>query len=80
MLRGWLAGGGRRDVQARGHDESELLRRTAAEKAAARERTFRLVDGFLDRIATSTITTRAKLSDPANAPSAVGEVTTTEGR
>lgn len=53
MLRLWLAGGG--DDQARGYgiDPADLQAAVLAEEGANRERTYALIDAFIDRFVTS---------------------------
>lgn len=50
-LHGWLAEGGSDKVLADGQDPVALLAHTRAEEDAARERTYALVDAFLEKIA-----------------------------
>lgn len=50
-LKGWLDWGGDRKVAEDGQDPAIMLAQTEAEQAAARERTFALVDAFLTRVA-----------------------------
>jgi len=50
-LQGWLTEGGATKVIADGQDPVALLAHTRAEEGAARERTYALVDAFLERIA-----------------------------
>jgi len=50
-LKGWLDWGGDRKVAEDGQDPAIMLAQTEAEQAAARERTFALVDAFLSRVA-----------------------------
>ena len=51
MLEGWLTNGGADYLLAHGIDPAEVVARTAAEEAAAVERSHRLVDRFLDQVA-----------------------------
>ncbi len=53
ILEGWLLWDGRDEVLADGQDPDIMLAQTRAEEASARERTFALVDAFLDRAALS---------------------------
>jgi GMP synthase-like glutamine amidotransferase len=53
QLSGWLANGGSRFLAAHRLDAGELEARTRAEEQAARARTRRLVDAFLDHVATA---------------------------
>lgn len=50
-LEGWLREGGTEQVIADGQDPLALLAHTRAEEAAARERSYALVDAFVERIA-----------------------------
>ncbi|MGY6498986.1 MAG: type 1 glutamine amidotransferase [Microcella sp.] len=50
-LKGWLDWGGDAKVAADGQDPAVMLAQTVAEQAAARERTFALVDAFLTQVA-----------------------------
>ena len=50
-LKGWLDWGGDAKVEKDGQDPAIMLRQTEAEEAAARQRTFQLVDAFIDEIA-----------------------------
>ena len=50
-LEGWLNHGGAEKVIADGQDPDALLAHTRAEESAARARTARLVDAYLERIA-----------------------------
>ncbi len=52
ILAGWLATGGEADALRFGLDSAELQRRTRDGDAANRRRAHRLVDAFLDRVAT----------------------------
>lgn len=49
-LDGWLVWGGDKSVKAVGQDPAVLLAQTAAEDAAAEQRTFDLVDNFIEKI------------------------------
>jgi GMP synthase-like glutamine amidotransferase len=51
MLAGWLANGGATDVAGVGIDPDDLVEATRVSEAQARLRAHRLVDGFLDRVA-----------------------------
>jgi len=51
MLAGWLGNGGDGKARAAGFDTDELVRETRAREAEARLRAHRLVDGFLDSVA-----------------------------
>jgi len=62
ILLGWLANGGTEQADAFGHDPIELVNRTRSLEPDARERAHRLVDAFLDRVAT-----RPHPRDPAGA-------------
>ena len=50
-LRGWLDWGGDEKVEADGQDPRVMMQQTEAGEAAARLRTFALVDAFIDKIA-----------------------------
>lgn len=50
-LKGWLDWGGDKKVEQDGQDPEVMLSQTRAEEDAARERTFKLVDAFIDKIA-----------------------------
>lgn len=50
-LDGWLREGGTPQVEADGQDPDALLAHTRAEETAARQRTYALVDAYLERIA-----------------------------
>ena len=50
-LKGWLDWGGDVKVLEDGQDPEIMLAQTEAYEAAARERTYKLVDAFIDRIA-----------------------------
>ncbi len=50
-LEGWLVWGGDKEVEEDGQDPAVMMAQTRAVEAAARERTFALVDAFLERIA-----------------------------
>ncbi len=50
-LKGWLDWGGDKKVEQDGQDPVVMLEQTRAEDAAARERTFALVDNFLKKVA-----------------------------
>lgn len=52
MLAGWLDVGGEKEVRAAGFDPEILVSSTLRQEAEARLRSHRLVDGFLDRVAT----------------------------
>ena len=51
MLAGWLGNGGDLKAREAGFDTDELVRQTRAREDEARVRAHRLVDGFLDRVA-----------------------------
>ena len=51
MLAGWLGNGGDLKAREAGFDTDELVRQTHAREGEARVRAHRLVDGFLDRVA-----------------------------
>ncbi len=51
MLDGWLREGGAEQVVRDGQDPDALLAHTRAEENAARERSYALVDAFLERVA-----------------------------
>ena len=53
MLEGWLANGGAAYMHAHGIDPDAVLAQTAGEEPAAIERSHRLVDRFLDQVATA---------------------------
>ncbi len=53
MLTGWLDNGGASALAERGYDVPAIVERTRTETPAARGRAHRLVDAFLDRVATS---------------------------
>ena len=53
MLDGWLRTDGAGEVAAFGHDPAALLERTRERDGQGRERAHRLVDAFLDRVATT---------------------------
>ena len=50
-LKGWLDWGGDAKVEADGQKPAVMLAQTFAEEVAAKERTYRLVDAFIDKIA-----------------------------
>jgi GMP synthase-like glutamine amidotransferase len=50
-LKGWLDWGGDAKVLEDGQDPDIMLAQTVAEEDAARERTYKLVDAFIDKIA-----------------------------
>jgi GMP synthase-like glutamine amidotransferase len=50
-LEGWLHWGGDKDVIADGQDPEVMKAQTRAIESAARERTFALIDAFLERVA-----------------------------
>jgi GMP synthase-like glutamine amidotransferase len=52
-LEQWYGCGDDAAVRAAGLDPEELLRQTRDEEPRARERTRRLVDAFIDRVATA---------------------------
>ncbi len=52
MLAGWLDAGGAHEVREAGLDPETLVTSTLAREAEARLRSHRLVDGFLDLVAT----------------------------
>lgn len=52
ILSGWLATGGTKDLARFGMARAELERQTRNRDAANRQRAHRLVDAFLDRVAT----------------------------
>ncbi len=49
-LDGWLVWGGDKSVEAVGQDPAVLLAQTAAEDAAAEQRTFDLIDNFIEKV------------------------------
>lgn len=49
-LDGWLVWGGDKSVEAVGQDPAVLLAQTAAEDAAAEQRTFELIDNFIVKV------------------------------
>lgn len=49
-LEGWLVWGGDKSVEAVGQDPAVLLAQTAAEDAAAEQRTFELIDNFIEKV------------------------------
>jgi GMP synthase-like glutamine amidotransferase len=53
MLKGWLGNGGDEHLGGLGVDADALLARTRVEEPAAVERAYRLVEVFLDRVATA---------------------------
>lgn len=53
MLQGWLDNGGAAYLEAHGEDAAALLQRTRDTAGAAEERSRRLVDRFLDQVATA---------------------------
>lgn len=55
MLRGWLDNGGAAAAAAMGADIDVLIAGTAAVEEDARRRSHRLVDGFLDRVASAEV-------------------------
>lgn len=57
-LGGWLANGGAAAAAAMGADVEALVAATAANEEDARRRSHRLVDGFLDRVATADLSLR----------------------
>ena len=59
MLAGWLGNGGIGKVASAGLDPDELLTATRTREDAARLRAHRLVDGFLDGIATRPVAPHA---------------------
>ena len=59
MLAGWLGNGGAGKAKAAGLDPDTLLAETRATEAAARARAHRLVDGFLDVVATRPVDSAA---------------------
>ena len=59
MLAGWLGNGGDGKARAAGFDTDELVRETRAREAEARLRAHRLVDGFLDAVASRDVVRRA---------------------
>jgi GMP synthase-like glutamine amidotransferase len=56
MLAGWLGNGGDASARAMGADVDALVAETAAREEDARRRSYRLVDGFLDRVASAVLT------------------------
>jgi len=50
-LEGWLLEGGEEQVRRDGQDPAALMAHTRAEEGAARQRSFALVDAFLERVA-----------------------------
>ncbi len=55
MFEEWMEMGGDRELRAHGHDVDAMRARTVAEEPAARARADRLVEVFLDRVATRPI-------------------------
>lgn len=53
MLAGWLGNGGGEQVRSTGRDPDDLVRATAEREADARVRSHRLVDNFLDGVASA---------------------------
>jgi GMP synthase-like glutamine amidotransferase len=53
MLRGWLGNGGAAYLEAHGIDTEQVLAHTDALAPEARQRAHRLVDRFLDQVATA---------------------------
>ncbi len=53
MLAGWLGNGGAEQVRRSGRDPEDLVRATAEREAEARARSHRLVDSFLDGVASA---------------------------
>jgi hypothetical protein len=53
MLDGWLRNGGDRKAAEFGLDPERLLTQTRERDAESRRRAHRLVDAFLDRVATA---------------------------
>jgi hypothetical protein len=51
VLKGWLDWGGLREVGNDGQDPNIMMAQTIAEDPASRERTFFLVDNFLEKVA-----------------------------
>lgn len=60
MLAGWLGNGGAAAAAAMGADVDALVADTAALEEDARRRSHRLVDGFLDRVATVEVSASAR--------------------
>jgi GMP synthase-like glutamine amidotransferase len=56
MLAGWLGNGGAASAAAMGADIDALVAETAEREEDARRRSHRLVDGFLDRVASTVLT------------------------
>jgi GMP synthase-like glutamine amidotransferase len=56
MLAGWLGNGGDTSAAVMGADIEALVADTAAREEDARRRSHRLVDGFLDRVASAALT------------------------
>lgn len=56
MLAGWLGNGGAASAAAMGADVEALRAETAVREEDARRRSHRLVDGFLDRVASAAVT------------------------
>jgi hypothetical protein len=50
-LEGWLTWGGTEEVSNDGQDPEAMMAQTIAEDAAARQRTYFLVDNFLKKVA-----------------------------
>jgi GMP synthase-like glutamine amidotransferase len=55
ILAGWFATGGKKDIDRFGLDEDRLREETDRRDAENRERAARLVDAFLDRVATGVV-------------------------
>jgi hypothetical protein len=51
VLKGWLDWGGLREVGNDGQDPNIMMAQTIAEDPASKERTFFLVDNFLEKVA-----------------------------
>lgn len=51
VLKGWLDWGGLREVGNDGQDSEIMFQQTVAEDPAARERTFYLIDNYLEKVA-----------------------------
>jgi hypothetical protein len=49
-LKDWLIWGGDKNVIADGQDPEIMLAQTVAEEEASKQRTFALIDGFLDHV------------------------------
>ena len=63
-LAGWLAADGEEEVRAAGFDPEALVAATLVREGEARERSHRLVDGFLEHVATVVTCIRTVRSSP----------------